>query len=145
MVGEHTNISFVLNIRPPLTERQEDCSDDKRGQKTIHLWLTCRRASRSNAFHPAGFADSSAGVFLHEREVQGLFFPPLSQEQWVTHLRLYIVDNYENLISTFSDKNMSFVRLFKLTTTLLRKCEWLSWCCCVDIAIECNGWVSEEE
>jgi len=88
MVGEHTDISFGLNIGPPLTERQEDCSGDKRGQKTINLCLTCRR-SRSDVFHPAGFADSSASVFLHEREVL-----PASQEQRVTHVQLNIVDTY---------------------------------------------------
>lgn len=81
---ERTDISFVLNIGPPLTERQEDCSDDKRGQKTINLCLTCRRASRSDVFHPAGFADSSAGVFLNEREVPGGFF--LQVKSRVTHV-----------------------------------------------------------
>lgn len=58
-------------------------------------------------FRPAGFSDSSAGEFLHEWEAPGGLFPT-SQEQRVTLVRLYIVDNYENLISTFSEQNATF-------------------------------------
>ncbi len=116
IVGERIDVRSVFNNGMPLTERQEDCSDDKRGQKTINLCLTCRRGRGAMRFALLTSLTAQPVCFCMSGRLQGVF---ILKSRAKSNTCEY--DSYKNLISVFSEENGSFA------VCLIWLLEWCGW------------------